>query len=306
MMRALLCSGQGLISRGMFDILAANDDAKHVFGSAAMLLGQDPLTLVAEAGQDALTGDRVAQLLCVTRSLSAAAALRLRVPAVVAGYSVGEMAAWSISGLLSPEQALRLTARRAELMDEADEGAGGLGFVHGLDEPVLNILLTRHACALAIRNPGKLSIIGGVRSNVAACCDSALRYGAVAARPLAIRVASHTPRLAAAVLPFEQSMAAAQTGTPDERFLLFGAATARIIRAGDRASVSGLAQQLASTVDWDAVLTALVERGVQRVLELGPGDALAHMVRGAWPDVDARALDDFNAVDGARQWFEAA
>lgn len=306
MIRALLCSGQGRIEHRMFDRLDVNEEARAVLGSAADLLGKEPPVFLAEAGEDVIAQDRASQILCVTRSLAAFAALRLQAPTMVAGYSVGEMAAWSIAGIWRHDQALRLTERRAELMDRADEGAGGLGFVRGLDEARLNRLLARHSCAVAIRNPGALFIIGGLRSDVAACCGEALQCGAVAARPIAVRVASHTPRLAAAVAPFERSLAAEAACPPKGRFLLVGAASAAVIPAATAETVSGLAHQLASTIDWSSVLTSLVERGARRMLELGPGDALAGMVRATWPEVDARALDDFRTIDGARQWFEAA
>lgn len=304
-MRALLCSGQGLISRHMFDKVAGDDAAEAVLASATRLLGQDPRSLLATGDRSAITQDRTSQIMCTARSLSVAAALHLQTPAMVAGYSVGEVAAWSIAGYWTPDQALRLTAHRAELMDDADAGTGGLGFIRGLDRPVLDVLLTRHGCSLAIHNPRKLAIIGGPRADVADCCASALRYGAEAALPLDVMVASHTPRLAAVVAPFAQSLSAEPVGPGDDRIMLIGAATATVIRAADRAATSGLAHQLASTVDWDAVLNALVERGARRMLELGPGNALAHMVRGAWPDVDARSIDEFNTLAGARQWFEA-
>jgi len=306
MIRALLCSGQGRIEQGMFDRLDVNAESRAVLNSAAGLLGSDPAVFVAEAGEDVITQDRAGQILCVSRSLAAFAALGLRAPTMVAGYSVGEMAAWSIAGIWRHDQALRLTERRAELMDRADEGAGGLGFVRGLDKMRLDRLLARHSCAIAIRNPGALYIIGGLRSDVAACCAEAVHCGALAARPIAVRVASHTPRLAAAVAPFERSLAAEPARPAEEQFLLVGAATATVIPAATAETVSGLAHQLASTVDWSSVLTSLVERGAARMLELGPGDALAHMVRANWPDMDVRALDDFKTVDGARHWFEAA
>ncbi|UZK66305.1 ACP S-malonyltransferase [Sphingomonas sp. M1-B02] len=305
-MRALLCSGQGLITRGMFDRLAANDESAPVLDAAAKLLGQDPRDVLAGTSEGALIADRTSQILCIARALAAASALRPQAPTMVAGYSVGEMAAWSIAGFWTADQALRLTAHRAELMDVADAGTGGLGYVRGLDETILERLLERHACAIAIRNPGGLYIIGGLRPDVAACCADAVESGAVAARPIAVGVASHTPRLAAAVAPFEQALWDEPVCAGDGAKLLIGAACATTIRAADRAAISGLAHQLASTVDWNALLTALAERGARRVLELGPGDALANMVHANWPGIDVRALDDFTTVAGARQWFDAA
>jgi len=303
-MRALLCSGQGQIGRGMFDLLIGDDAAEAVLRSAGALLGRDPRAFLATADAEAITADRTGQILCTARSLAAAAALRIQTPAMIAGYSVGEMAAWGVAGIWSAEQTLRLTARRAELMDVADKGEGGLGFVRGLGEALLDSLLSSHNCAIAIRDPGGLFIIGGLRSDVAACCVSALQSGAAAARPIAVKVASHTPRLAAAVAPFEDLLAGEAASAPE--LTLIGAADATIIGAADGPAIAGLARQLATTVDWNAALTALTERGARRMLELGPGDALARMARTTWPDMDTRALDDFSTVEGARRWFDAA
>ena len=52
------------------------------------------------------------------------------------------------------------------------------------------------------------------------------------------------------------------------------------------------------------VLEALVERGVDRILELGPGTALADMVRGAYPAMQVRAVDDFRSIAGIKAWID--
>lgn len=60
---------------------------------------------------------------------------------------------------------------------------------------------------------------------------------------------------------------------------------------------------MATTIDWAAVLEALVERGVDRVLELGPGTALADMMRSRYPTVEARCVDDFRSEAGITNWL---
>ena len=52
-----------------------------------------------------------------------------------------------------------------------------------------------------------------------------------------------------------------------------------------------------------AVMQALIERGVDRMLELGPGTALADMVRATYPMVDDRAVDDFRTCAGIASWI---
>ncbi len=94
-------------------------------------------------------------MLCSLQALAAAAALRDQVPdrLVIAGYSVGEVAAWGVAGLLSMTDTLDLVARRAEAMDAAASAGEGLLFVRGLSREAIDKLCERHDAAIAIVNP---------------------------------------------------------------------------------------------------------------------------------------------------------
>jgi [acyl-carrier-protein] S-malonyltransferase len=85
---------------------------------------------------------------------------------------------------------------------------------------------------------------------------------------------------------------------------LLGAGQGSVIESIAQGS-SDLARQLAHTVDWARAMAVLVERGADRILELGPGAALSDMMRGAYPALPARALDDFQTLAGARAWLTA-
>jgi len=302
---ALLCSGQGRQARGMFALFDGADAAQPVFDAAASVLGADPRALVAEADEATLHNNRISQILCVTRALAAAACLELDSPLLVAGYSVGEMAAWGVAGFWSAQETIRLTAIRAELMDQADGGDGGLGFIRGLDRKAVEPLVADYRCAIAITNPDRLFVIGGVRADVAACCAQALVVGAASARPLAVNVASHTPRLSSAVEPFEAVLSRSVPARIIKGRTLLGASDGAVVYSLARGA-PGLARQLAHTVDWAGTLAALVERGADRIFELGPGGALSDMMRGAYPTLPVRALDDFQTLAGARAWLTPA
>src|SRR6202050_1850646 len=130
---SILCSGQGGQPPGMFALTGACPAAQALFAQAATLLGHDPRSWVSSVEAAALHVNRTAQLLCVLQALCAAAALEGALPRqrCIAGYSVGEMAAWSVAGLFAPADALALTAARAEAMDAARHGAAGLVFIRG-------------------------------------------------------------------------------------------------------------------------------------------------------------------------------
>jgi [acyl-carrier-protein] S-malonyltransferase len=110
---AILCSGQGRQHPDMFALTGDAPEAAQLFAHAAELLGgKDPRNLVRSETGEALHRNRAGQILCAIQALAAAAALKDAMPGriVVAGYSVGEVAAWGVGGLLSATDTLDLVA----------------------------------------------------------------------------------------------------------------------------------------------------------------------------------------------------
>jgi [acyl-carrier-protein] S-malonyltransferase len=71
----------------------------------------------------------------------------LPAPIAIAGYSVGELAAFSAAGVFDAECALNLSGRRAELMDRcAEQAPGGMLAVAGLDGEAIDQLCTNTGC----------------------------------------------------------------------------------------------------------------------------------------------------------------
>lgn len=302
-MLALLCGGQGLIAPGIFDLLGESAEAAPILGAAATLLGSDPRAMVRAGDAAALSENRVSQILSVTASLALYAAIAdvLPAPCAVIGYSVGEMAAWSLAGVWSPEEALRLTAARAEAMTAAAREPGRLAYARGLGETQVSALAEAERCAIAIRNPGALFVVGGTEVAIARFCVAAREAGAVRAEPLAVRIAAHTPLLDAAIAPFATALNVSTPRDPArQRLLLSGSGGARVFRAAP--GLARLAAQVARPIDWAGSLEALFELGCDRFLDLGPGAALAAMARAIDPSATVRAAGDFRSLDGLRRW----
>ncbi|MDR8727676.1 malonate decarboxylase subunit epsilon [Burkholderia pseudomultivorans] len=301
---AILCSGQGAQRADMFDLTGAAPQADALFAHAGGLLGDDPRTWVRQAGPDALRENRAAQILCTVQALAAAALLEAAWPRrrCVAGYSVGEVASWSVAGIVDPHDALDLAAARAQAMDAASDGDERMAFVRGLSRAQLAQLCDDREAAIAIANPGDAFVVAGTQADVDAVANDAVHAGAQRVAPVCVRIASHTRRLAAAVPVFRASLAALRVRRPLPGTRLFSGIDGASVLDVD-AGLDKLARQIAEPVEWAACLAACVEAGATAFLELGPGRALADMASGAYPALPARSLADFRSVDGVTGWL---
>jgi [acyl-carrier-protein] S-malonyltransferase len=303
---AILCPGQGWQNPDMFALTGEAKEASHLFAYGAKLLGgSDPRDYVRTETSEAIHRDRAGQILCTIQALAAAAALREALPGriIVAGYSVGEVAAWGVAGLFGMTDTLDLVARRAEAMDGASLPGDGLLFVRGLPRDDIDRLCERHQAAVAIVNPGDAFVLGGGRTALQAISGEAKAMNAARVIELPVEVASHTKRLVRASAQFRESLR--------QISVTFSPATgARVLSGIDGSPVirveiglDKLAAQISQTVQWAICLEGCMEAGATAFLELGPGRALSKMVAGAYRDVPTRSLEDFKTLQGARLWL---
>ena len=215
---AILCSGQGRQNAGMFALTGDVPETQALFAHASTLLGGcDPRDLVRSETNEDLHHNRVGQILCCLQSLAAATALRGAISSqiIVAGYSVGEVAAWGVAGLFSMTSTLDLVARRAEAMDAVSPAGDGLLFVRGLSRDVVDALCEHNDAAVAIVNPGNAFLLGGSRMALQTIAQKAKALNAMRVVDVPVDVASHTKRLAKATPVFRKSLGNMPVQLPD-------------------------------------------------------------------------------------------
>jgi len=303
---AILCSGQGLQHPGMFALTADAPEAAALFAHAATLLGgRDPRDIVRSDSSATIHRDRIGQILCTLQAQAAAAALQRDMPRrlIVAGYSVGELAAWGVAGLLDMTVALDLAARRAEVMDAASSPGDGLLFLRGLSRAAVDGLCQQHGAAVAIVNPESAFVLGGAFTALEAIAAAATAMGAARVVRIPVEVASHTSRLAGASVEFRKVLRDAVVRPPPVGGprLLSGIDSAPVIQV--EPGLDKLAAQVSQTVRWADCLQACVEAGASAFLELGPGAALSHMAASSYGEIPSRSLEDFRTLQGARHWL---
>jgi [acyl-carrier-protein] S-malonyltransferase len=247
--------------------------------------------------------NRYAQPLLVAATLAAWQTVQslLPLPAVVAGYSIGELSAHAVAGTISPSTAVMLAAVRAQAMDRCAWGrpAQGLVAVSGLRLELIRALLPGELYP-AIETGDDAMIVGGERSALASFEAAILQAGGrVSALP--VEIASHTPLMQGAVHPLLEALQRTPFQAPETR-LLAGISATPVVSA-DQARDT-LARQLAQTIAWVDCMDACAETGVNAALELGPGSGLSRMFQARHPDIPCRSLADFRTPGGVRAWLE--
>lgn len=303
---AILCPGQGAQHAAMFELARADAGSGETIDAWLRAAGgpvaQAPLDELL-AHPSAMFDNRSAQPLVVAASLAAWRVLapRLPRPALVAGYSVGEVSAYAVAGAFPLDAAVAIAARRAGIMSAvaAARGAQGMVAVSGLFPDALAAMLAQSGCEAAIDLPAS-TIVGGRAEGLALLHTLALAAGA-STTPLPINVASHTSLLRDAAAPL-RALFAAQAAAPD--LPLLAGVTGEIVHGRDRAA-DLLARQAAETIRWTDCLDAIAESRIEVALELGPGNALARMLRERHPHIACRSIADFRSVKGVVTWVEA-
>jgi [acyl-carrier-protein] S-malonyltransferase len=279
----------------MFDVVAGVPEAEAVIAAVDRLLPA-PSHQLLDSGAD-IFRNRVAQPLICAAILARWQALRhaLPDPALVLGYSVGEVAAHAIAGSYSVDDCLRLAGRRARLMDDASPAAGGLIAILGLREESIRKLCSANDAEVAIANSASHFVVGGPLPALDAIGREAAARGARIVR-LNVEAPAHTSWLRPAADGFRLELGATALRRPDIPIL--AGIDGHVVR--DPADVAAsLAAQIAQTVDWRTCVAHAWEMGIRVFFELGPGDALSRMVRETYPSADARSLDDFRTLAGA-------
>jgi [acyl-carrier-protein] S-malonyltransferase len=296
----LLCPGQGNQHLHMFDLARTSTAGAVQLEQHAQ--DQPPLDQAHRFANATAPPPIVAATLAVWEALRADA--MGPAPALVAGYSIGELTAYAVAGALSPQDAVRLAARRAALMNACrhTHPEQSLVALSGLVLPQIGQIAAAHAFNISIETGDDTCIAGGPAPALAALQTEIAAAGG-RSQLLPVEVASHTPYMAEAVAPFADALQAASF-QPQQAPVVAGIDAANVMEKSR--AVSTLSRQLAEPIRWLACMDAFAEAGITTALELGPGGALARMLQARHPHIQSRSVADFRTLDGVRKWLDRA
>jgi [acyl-carrier-protein] S-malonyltransferase len=72
------------------------------------------------------------------------------------------------------------------------------------------------------------------------------------------------------------------------------------------AGADKLARQIQQTVDWASCMESCRAAGVTKIVEFGPGHALAHMMHEFMSDSDVHSLSEFHSFSGFERWVQGS
>jgi len=257
--------------------------------------GLDLVRLGTTASTEEITDTAVTQPLVVAATLLAYQELKKRDlltdaeaggNTIVAGHSVGEIAAYAIAGVLAADDAVALAATRgAEMAKACAIEPTGMSAVLGGDEAEVLARLEQLDLFPANRNAAGQIVAAGSLTALEKLAEDPPAKARV--RALGVAGAFHTRYMAPALDRYAAAAAAVSTAEP----------TATLLSNHDgkpvtsaAAAMDALVAQLTQPVRWDLCTATLREKEVAAAVEFPPAGTLTGIAKRELRGVTARAV----------------
>jgi [acyl-carrier-protein] S-malonyltransferase len=299
---AFVFPGQGSQSVGMLAPLADEySSIQQLFSRASDVLGYDLWALAQSGPQEQLNLTEQTQPLLLTSSVAiwqVWQSLGGSVPALMAGHSLGEYSALVCSGVIDFDAAVSLVRDRGKFMQQAvPQGVGAMSAVLGDDEVIVSICQDVSVDgnvveAVNFNSPGQV-VVAGSADAVSKAADLLKEAGAKRVAPLPVSAPFHTSLMKPAAEQLAVAIAKVE----------FHAPTIPIVH-NVHASIESdpgkirqlMVEQTASPVRWTQSIEFMVARGVERVVECGPGKVLSGLCRRIHKPLSASAIETPGAL----------
>lgn len=294
---AFIFPGQGSQQVGMLaDAAERHPSVGQTFDEASEALGYDMWNLVQTGEQEQLNLTETTQPVLLTSSVALWRAWRAAggaQPALMAGHSLGEFSALVCAGAINFADAVRLVRQRGAFMQTAvPVGEGAMAAIIGLADNDVNAACEQAAAAsgavvaaVNFNSPGQV-VIAGKADAVEQAIVNCKAAGAKRALPLPVSAPFHTELMRPAGEQLAQVIADIHVSAPDIPVIHNVHAQAE---SDPRQLRDLLVQQIYSPVQWTACVQSMIDGGISRLVECGPGKVLSGLNR----RIDKR-LQSFN------------
>jgi len=274
---AFVFAGQGAQYPGMGQsVYQASASAKALLDEVEQLRG-GTLEQCFAADKETLSQTINAQPCLMAVDCACAAALMEAgiAPDGLVGFSLGEIAALGMSGMLPFEEAFALVNKRAAFMQDcAQQNPGGMAAVLKLEDEQVEALCEAHgAYPVNYNSPGQ--VVCAMALDVMDAFAQAVKDAGGRALPLKVSGAFHSPFMADAakkLSDYAQTLSFAQPQKP-----LYANATCGLYTAEEAPAL--LSMQVDHPVRFTRLIRELLAQNYTDFIEVGPGTVLSGLIQ---------------------------
>ena len=291
---AFVFPGQGSQSVGMLDAWGDHPVVVETLKEASDALGEDVAKLIKDGPKEALALTTNTQPVMLVAGVAAFRVWMAEVgvmPNAVAGHSLGEYSALVAAGVLSLAKAAPLVRFRAKAMQDAvPVGIGAMAAILGMDAAGvmagcakvtldLQAMGSTHSDevveAVNFNDPSQ-TVIAGSKLAVEKACEWLKANGAKRAVPLPVSAPFHASLMKPAADRLRERLEESEFESP--QIALINNIDVALEADADKIR-NALYRQAFGPVRWVECIQALKARGIETVVECGPGKVLAGLVK---------------------------